>query len=174
MPASEHLSRRSRGLSETEAALIAFFVRLAQAFSLPKSLGEIFGLVFCSPEPVSFDEVVTRLGLSKGSASQGLRLLQKMNAVRTVYVARDRRTFYEPELSMKRIVSGFLSQTVIPHLRNGTDEIEKIFHRLDGSNDPEEKILKERLEALRSWNKRANQLLPAVMKITGVEREARK
>ncbi len=41
------------------------------------------------------DDLIERLNLSKGSASQGLKYLQDLGAVRAVYAGGDRRTHYE-------------------------------------------------------------------------------
>ncbi|PAW60954.1 MAG: hypothetical protein B9S36_07360, partial [Verrucomicrobiia bacterium Tous-C2TDCM] len=90
-------------LHPVEAEFVRFFVHLATTVGLPRSVGEIFGLLFASATPVAFDEVVSRLGISKGSASQGLRLLTKIGAVSQVYIQRDRRSFYEAETRMRQL-----------------------------------------------------------------------
>ena len=79
-----------RGLSQVEVALVEFFVSLADMAGMPKSVGEIYGLLFASEESLAMDEIIARLGLSKGSASQGLRFLRDCQAVRTVYRVGDR------------------------------------------------------------------------------------
>ena len=65
----------------------------------------MFGLTFASPEPLALDDYVHRLEISKGSVSQGLKFLQRMGAVKAVYVPHDRRTLYEPEMSLRRLRS---------------------------------------------------------------------
>ncbi|MEQ1842206.1 MAG: transcriptional regulator, partial [Verrucomicrobiales bacterium] len=71
----------AEGLNSVEAEFVAFFVQMATALSLPRSVGEIFGYLFAADEPKPFDEVVSRLGISKGSASQGLKFLLGMGAI---------------------------------------------------------------------------------------------
>ena len=51
---------------------------------LPKSIGEIYGLLYVTQEALSLDDLVSRLGISKGSTSQGLKMLRKLGAVREV------------------------------------------------------------------------------------------
>ena len=61
---------------------VAFFAEAVQIFGLvPKSVGQIYGLLFASPEPLSFSDIVERLDISKGSASQGLQLLRALGAI---------------------------------------------------------------------------------------------
>ena len=53
-----------------------------QVFGVPKSVGQIYGLLYASPEPLSFSDIVERLEISKGSASQGLQLLRSLGAIK--------------------------------------------------------------------------------------------
>ena len=88
--------------------MIDVFVRAASLIGLPRSIGEIYGLLFCTPQALSFDELVERLRISKGSVSQGLKVLRQLGAVKMHYVPGSRRDHYQPELSMKRLVRGFI------------------------------------------------------------------
>jgi len=61
---------------------VAVFADLVVLLGLPKSMGEIYGFVFASAEPPTFADIEQKLGLSKGSVSQGLRALRELGAVR--------------------------------------------------------------------------------------------
>lgn len=71
-------------LDAVERELVAIFADLSAALGLPRSLGQIYGLAYASPAPICFDDVVQRLALSKGSASQGLRVLRELGALRAI------------------------------------------------------------------------------------------
>ena len=86
---------RAARLNPVEVDIIHLFVQLSRALGQPPSVAEIYGLLFISPNPLPQDDFIERLNLSKGSASQGLRYLLDLGAVRTVYVAGDRRVHYE-------------------------------------------------------------------------------
>ena len=47
-----------------------FFEETVRLFGVPPSVGQIYGLLYASPEPLSFTDIVERLEISKGSASQ--------------------------------------------------------------------------------------------------------
>ena len=55
-----------------EAATVDFFVDAADLLGVPKSVAAIYGVVFASPVPLSFADIESHLGISKGSVSQGL------------------------------------------------------------------------------------------------------
>ena len=72
------------GLSGVEVGVIDFFVSAVKVLGMPKSIGEIYGLLFVSPQPLPLDVLCQRLSMSKGSASQGLKLLRAFGAVKAV------------------------------------------------------------------------------------------
>jgi hypothetical protein len=70
-------------------------VEIVEGLSISLSVGEIFGLLYASPEPMPFKGVLQRLQFSKASTNTGLKYLQRLEAVERVYVATDPRTFFE-------------------------------------------------------------------------------
>ena len=72
-------------LDSWEKAVIDLFLNASNSFGLPKSYGQIYGLLFCRDQPLAMDEVVEILKISKGSASQGLRALRQLGAVSSVF-----------------------------------------------------------------------------------------
>lgn len=158
------------GLTPFEERMVRFFIDLAQGFSLPKSVGEIFGLVFASPEPVPFDAIVARLGISAGSASTGLKFLQRMGALRTVYVANDRRSFFEPEMSLRRLLDGLLNEKLMPHLRQSSTHLEELDDLLPEKDSPDHAVLAHRLSHLENWRRKASTLLPLIGRFLGQKR----
>ncbi|MBL9156018.1 MAG: hypothetical protein JNJ70_01005 [Verrucomicrobiales bacterium] len=165
-PASE--PKVAEGLHAVESGFVHFFVHLATTVGLPRSVGEIFGFLFAADQPIAFDEVVARLGISKGSASQGLRLLTKIGAVSQVYVPRDRRTFYVAETRMRQLFSHALQESLRPHLEGNSrlvaqleESIEAHATTLGGSADH----YRSRAASLRAWNEKALVLLPLLDKL---------
>ncbi len=152
------MNSESTPLSAIERELIAFFVNAAQAIGLPKSVGEIYGLFFSSAQPLALDEVIDKLQISKGSASQGIRFLRGINALNATYLPGDRRDHYTAETSLRRIADGFIKERIIPQLKDGTDRLKQI--ELDSDNAH----LIERISSIRTWSKKANLLFPVVSK----------
>lgn len=156
-------------VSPAESAVIQFFVHAAASLGAPKSIGELFGLLYCSEAALSFDEIVTRLTISRGSASQGLRFLQGIHAVQTPYPARDRRTYYQAEASLRRLVSGLLQSKVDPHLATAQQRLEAIHETLTTQeaepNLASREDLLKRVEALTTWHRAARELLPGLAQV---------
>lgn len=144
--------------------MIEIFVRAASLIGLPKSIGEIYGLLFCSDRPLTFDDLGSRLGISRGSVSQGLKLLRQLGAVKLQYVAGNRKDHYVPELSMKRLAKGFVRDQFSPHLESGQSRIDAVKSMI--GEEPDEALREhalQRLNTLSSWQKRVQRLLPIAM-----------
>jgi DNA-binding transcriptional regulator GbsR (MarR family) len=63
-------------LDSLEREVIELFIRMADVLNLPRSVGEIYGLLFIASEPLCLDDCRLRLNISKGSTSQGLKILR--------------------------------------------------------------------------------------------------
>ncbi|MCC7299726.1 MAG: ArsR family transcriptional regulator [Verrucomicrobia bacterium] len=147
-------------LSELEKEVVDVFVRIAGALSLPRSVGELYGVLFISPQPMCIDDLMRKLKISKGSTSQGLKILRSFGAVNSVYVAGDRRDFFTAEAELRRIVSGFVNEQVRPHLDSGQARIARITSLLEEDSSENKEFIAERIERLQGWQKRAGALLP--------------
>lgn len=147
-------------LNAFQEETIRLFVNAAKVLSIPRSMGEIFGLLYSTDRPLALDDVVNYLGISKGSASQGLRWLRDIGAVRSVYITGDRRDHFEAETELRRLVLGFLRETVEPHLTRGPDYLERIEAATGALPPATRKFAEGRASKLRRWHKFASQTLP--------------
>ena len=157
-------------ISPIEEQVISVFVDGVKVLGLPRSVGEIYGLLFISPAPLSLDDLVERLGISKGSASQGLRTLKNLGAVREASPngQAERRTYYEPAIELKRLVGGFIREQIRPHLDSGKNKISDLASAASQVDDPEQRqFLKDRIERLNHWMKTGGKVLPILQKLLG-------
>jgi DNA-binding transcriptional regulator GbsR (MarR family) len=146
--------RRSSALTDVQFDIIDICVRASQALGLPRSIGEIFGLIFSSPRPVSFDDVVQSLGISSGSASHGLRKMCRLGIIRTCYVPRDRRDHYTFEASFRNLALALLEENLLVHVCWADDRIERLKQKVtdDGFTN---QTLADRVNTLSNWNAQA-------------------
>ena len=156
----------TKSMSALESEVVALFVRVADLLNLPRSVGELYGVLYISEEPLCLDDLRLKLRISKGSTSQGLKILRSFGAIRKVYVPGDRKDFYVAESSLRKIAGGFASEQIQPHLESGSERLEQIRVLLEEEEGRSE-ALEERVERLENWQKRANQVLPVVLKLIG-------
>jgi DNA-binding transcriptional regulator GbsR (MarR family) len=157
-------------IDSIEREALAVFVDGVRVLGLPPSIGEIYGLLFISQAPLSLDDLVKRLKISKGSASQGLRTLKSLGAVRETNGNGngERRTYYEPAVELKRLVGGFIREQISPHLDSGRHKIKRLGDLANTESDPERrKFLLERTDRLDHWIRNGGRVLPLIQRILG-------
>ena len=160
-------SSTAGGLSELEREMIELFIRMADVLNLPRSVGEIYGLLFFSSVPLCLDDCRLHLNISKGSTSQGLKILRSFGAIRTVYIPGDRKDYYLAETSLRKMARGFASEQIQPHVSNGKERIMRIRALMAEQGVEGDEALMEKIELLENWQKRASQALPLILKFIG-------
>ncbi len=154
-------------LNPVEVETIHLFVQLSRALGQPPSVAEIYGLLFVSPKPLPQEDFLQRLNLSKGSASQGLRYLQDLGAVRTVYQAGDRRAHYEAVAELRNLANHFLRQQVLPYFEGSDERLGRIALEAKKLPDDQRDLAIARVKMLKSWEKNVRRLLPLVLALLG-------
>ena len=154
-------------LSALETEIIDFFVQLSRLLGQPRSLAEIYGLLFISGRPLAMDDLIARLQLSKGSASQGLKFLRNIGAVRMVYMAGDRRVHYEAVAELRNLATRFLRDHIVPHLDHGQARLERISEMVKQMPAEQRVRVNGRVKMLQSWERNVRRFLPLVVRILG-------
>jgi DNA-binding transcriptional regulator GbsR (MarR family) len=154
-------------LNALETEVIDLFVQLSRLLGQPRSLAEIYGLLFISAQPLAMDDLIARLNLSKGSASQGLKYLRNLGAVTMIYVPGDRRVHYEAVAELRNLATRFLRDQFVPHLESGHNRLERITTMVKQLPAADRARVQTRVTMLQSWGKRGKRFLPLVLKIMG-------
>ncbi len=165
-PESATLSRlvlpgdRPEHLVAFESQMVDFFVEAADLLGVPKSVAAIYGIIFASPQPLSFAEIESRLDISKGSVSQGLRVLREVGAIKEVSGETDRAELFTPDLEMRKLIARFLENRLNKQLDAGSSRLTTLQKALPASRSADAEVLRERLKSLQAWHSKARQLLP--------------
>ena len=109
-----------------EEELVGIFSDLADLFGNPRSLGAIYGLLFSSARPISMEDIVVRLGISKGSASQGLRQLEELGAISRARAQGERSHIYVARMELKPLLAGFLTKRLGPRLASSAGRLKHV------------------------------------------------
>jgi len=160
--ARDQLQKQERSASVVgfEEAVVDFFVDAADLLGVPKSVAVLYGIVFASPRPLSFADIEARGTLSKGSISQGLRVLREMGAIQEVSAPADRSELFTPDLEMRRLIQRFLEQRLQKQLDAGKSRLGDLQRALPDLEKSHAETLRSRLKQLQSWHEKARALLP--------------
>jgi len=151
-------------LSDLEIEAIDLFISFMKLIGLPKSVGEIYGLLFVAGAPLNAEQITERLQISAGAVSQGLKFLRSFGAVCSVYVPGDRRDHFSADLDLSTFASAFIKEELNPRLENAAERIQRmetLANKLDGK---ERKAAINRIERLRHWIERGQKMMPWLLK----------
>ncbi len=154
-------------LNPVEVEVIHLFVQFSRALNQPPSIAEIYGLLFVSPRPLPQDDFGDRLNMSKGTASQGLRYLLDLGAVRTVYVAGDRRVHYEAVAELRNLAGRFVRQQILNNFEDSGTRLDRIAVEAQKLSCDERKMAVARGKMLKSWEANIKRVLPIILTVLG-------
>ena len=154
-------------LQPVEIEVIQIFVQLSRVLGQPRSLGEIYGLLFISLRPLAMDDLMARLNLSKGCTSEGLKVLRNLGAVKMVYVPGDRRVHYEPVAELRNLAGSFLREKIEPHLGDGEQRLQRLAALARALPLAERVHVTHRINLLQSWGKKGRRFLPVIARLLG-------
>ncbi len=113
------------------------------------------------------DQLISELGISKGSASQGLKFLRQLGAIKTQLVIGDRRDHFVAEVKSKKLMGGFIREKLIPALDEGEERIGFVKGLLAADGLLEDQLHKDQVTKLETWNKKLRMALPLINKVLG-------
>ncbi len=154
-PAADQPEAPSRTLTSAELGMIEHWVQLADAFGVPKSLAQIYGLIFTSKTPVSAQACVDVLKISRSSAGQGLKTLREIGAVRSAFELGARREAFVIESDLGVVIQGMFKGRLVPAFDLFFTQIASIERALNPHKDA---FLVGRIQKLHRWRTKLGRL----------------
>jgi DNA-binding transcriptional regulator GbsR (MarR family) len=136
--------------------------RSAQRLGLPRSLGQIYAALYLSPRPMSLQDLMDILEISKGNASTGVRQLKAWGALEQIWVRGDRRDYYQANPDFRRVLKHLLSVLIKPRLESTSRQLEEM-QRLSPPRPAagsDAAFIRDRLHQLHAFETRIRKILP--------------
>jgi DNA-binding transcriptional regulator GbsR (MarR family) len=153
---TEH-SHLAEQLDESSREFINNLGRVADFFGFNRLMGQLYAVLFLSPEPLTLDDMVRRLDSSKGNVSINIRNLERLGLVRQIYKWADRKNYYEAETNIWKAVSGILqererreNQNILKSLSSSMDRLKQVASAANGPEVELADFYLKRMEVLRT------------------------
>jgi len=168
---------------------VGFFADAVQLFGVPKSVGQIYGLLYATPAPLTLADIVERLEISKGSASQGLQLLRSLGAIHEAAAdlpstisnsesqmpaRQPRGTAYVPELGLRKLIFLGGREQVAPLASTSEARLARLQALATEADGAGGEFFSDRADQLNTWRKRLKTVLPALNLLLGSKSRAKK
>ena len=118
--------------------------RLAKYFGFAEIIGRLYGTLLMSPDPLSLDDLVDQLEISKGSVSMNMRSLERWGMAKEIWVRGERKKYYAAEHDLWQVIRNVLSSRELREVQIAIkvlgDSVEKL-KNAEGDLSPEDKEL---------------------------------
>ncbi len=137
-----------------------------QSFGFGRIIGQIYALLYLSPNPLCLDEIASELGVSKASVSTTIRQLERWAAVKRVWVKGDRKDYYEAEPDFHAVLRNGLLSTIRRkldsaglHIDRVEDSLQQALRNTNGARHEEIEVVAKRIERAKAFRNKIDGLL---------------
>lgn len=176
VPAKNGTQSHDRNLVAVQDSMLDGLGQLAAYFGFSKVMGQLYGALLLSADPLSLDDLVELLDISKASVSMNLRTLEHMGMVRQVWVrgSGGRRKFYESETDFWQIISNVLSgremrdvDRALTVLDENVDRLSKTMGEMSASDQELARLYLERIDQMQSLFRFAQLMITSILSKAG-------
>ena len=158
-------------MSPSDDPIIRRFIEDAgnttQTLGVGRVIGQIYAYLYFSEPPRTVDDMKEALGISKGSASMGVRQLEQWGAVQRIWVKGDRKDYYTANDYFGSIVRNIMSDLMGKRLASLAQSLDAAEKELNAGVNPESRtqnpesgqgaqFLKTRVKRLRDFQDKVN------------------
>lgn len=149
---------------------VAGLGRLARFFGFSEVMGHLYGTLLLNPMPLSLDDLMERLEISKGSVSMNMRALERWGMAKEVWVRGERKKYYQAEHDLWQVIRNVLNgrerrevQTALEVLGRSIKKLQEGQGELSEEDRQLAKFYLERIEELLGFFRFAQLALETVL-----------
>jgi len=152
------------GVIDVQDVFLGKINTICGKFGLNNIMAQIYAILYLSDKPLSLNDMVERLKISKGSASINIRALERYGAVRQVWVRGSRKDYYEAEHDIEKVVLDRIRSMAEGRLSEVDDMIKSSYKAFDsmkiqGEGEKEAMtVVKDRLTRLENLYNQAKSM----------------
>ncbi len=138
-------------LERVRERFILHWGEMGSLWGINRTMAQIHALLFISPEPLSANEIMEELQISRGNVSMGLRELIAWGIVNRVHVKGERREFYTTEKDVWKMFRIIARERKRREVDPTIDVLRQSMGDLNEMSDSEGKYEREQLKNLLSF-----------------------
>ncbi len=151
-------------LEEARQQFIQSWGAFATQWGINKTMAQIHALLLVSTRPMSHDEMMEALQLSRGNVNMNIRELVNWGLVQRVVMAGERREFFSAEKDIWKVARVIVKERKKRELEPMLQVLEEL-QRVEGDKkDPELKAFTETVGSIGKFAKQADKSMEVIMK----------
>lgn len=171
-PVKNEIHSHDTTIEAVQQSMLDGLGQLASYFGFSKVMGQLYGALMLSAGPLSLDDLVELLDISKASVSMNLRTLEHLGMVREVWVKGrgDRRKFYEAENDFWQIISNILAgremrdvDRALNVMDSNAEHLSKAMSKMSAEDQELAKLYLERIDQMQSLFRFAQLVITSIL-----------
>jgi DNA-binding transcriptional regulator GbsR (MarR family) len=160
----------NQALARAKETFILGMSRISHFWGFPKAMGAIYGAIYLSPQPVSLDDLVVQVNVTKGAVSTNVRALERLGMVYKVDKIGQRKDFYTAETDLWKILKGILREREKNDFDRGLSSIDDSLvllkdAEMESSQAELPSFYLERLWAMRAFFQNLDRLMASILEL---------
>jgi len=143
-------------LDETRQSFIENLSRISQFWGYSRAMGALYGALYLSPAPLSLDDLMPIVGVTKGAISTNIRALEQLGMVHKHVRTGDRKDYYQADTDFWKITRTILERRQKPEFDKALNDVSLALQKVrsrphSGAEAGLVKFYEERLLAMESF-----------------------
>ena len=110
-------------LDEIRQGFIENLSRISEFWGYPRAMGALYGALYLSETPLSLDELIPLVGVTKGAISTNIRALEQLGMVHKQVRAGDRKDYYLADTDFWKITKTILERRQKPEFDKALKDV---------------------------------------------------
>lgn len=145
-----------KSITKIQDEFIQHWGEMGTLWGINRAMGQLHALLLTAKEPLSVDNMMSRLNMSRGNVSMNIRELKHWGVVHVVYLKGDRKTYYRAEDDIWIILERILKERKKRELEPTERRIDSCLIDLTSFQTEEADVFRERLERMQTLIKILN------------------
>lgn len=151
---------------------------IGEFWGIGRAMGQLWAVLYLSPEPLTMDQLVEAVGITKGHASTNLRALQRLGLVSKSWRPGDRKEYYSPQADLWAFARSILRERQKQEFDQALASTQNALAALESAKSQiqvqEYRFLKDRLEAIRDFHGTIDRAVVALLALDDLRHAARR
>ncbi len=151
-------------LAEAKAQFIANWGRFGTNWGINRTMAQIHALLLVSADPLSAEDVMEQLSISRGNANMNIRELIDWGLVQKVLFAGERKEFFTAEKDIWKVARQIIKERKKRELDLMLPVLDELSHVEGDKKDKNVKTFTDTIQNIRKFSSQADKVLDTMIK----------
>ena len=151
-------------LTEARQQFISSWGAFGTHWGINRTMAQIHALLLVSPDPLTQDDIMEELNISRGNVNMNIRELINWGLVERVYIAGERREYFTAEKDIWKVVKQIVKERKKRELEPMLQLLDKLEAVEGDKKDPQVKAFVDTVTGIKKLGRHADRTLDTMIK----------